>query len=143
MQKNTSAPKELLSLIRKLIDLSYRHSGNKELFYRKFTEVIHIDELKRLHIIEPGAIESKHKNIDKLNPQEREMYSLMCSGFSAQEINVICKHKSINLTYVKKYRIRKKLKGAVSSEILLIMLIITIFLYLLITILTHTGLICL
>lgn len=125
--------------MRKLIDLSYRYSGNKELFYKKFTEVIHIDELKRLQIIETGAIETGHKNIDKLNPQEREMYSLMCHGFSAQEINVICKHKSINLTYVKKYRIRKKLKGTVSSEILLVMLITTILLYLLITALTQAG----
>lgn len=135
MYKNQPIKKEFLDIIRRLVGLSYRYSGNKELFYKKFTDIVHIDELKRLGIIDPDALESDNKNVDKLNPEEREVYSLMCYGFKAHEINVICKHKSINSTYVKQHRIRKKIEGAASPKIVLVMSITCILIYLLVTVL--------
>ena len=135
MHKNQPIKKEFLDIIRRLVGLSYRYSGNKELFYKKFTDLVHIDELKRLRIIDPDTLESDNKNIDKLNPEELEVYCLMCYGFKAHEINVICRHKSINSTYVKQYRVRKKLGGAASPVIVLVMSVTCILIYLLVTVL--------
>lgn len=134
MHTNQPTKRELVNIIRSLISLTCKYSSNKELFFKKIMDIIHVDELKRLHIIDTDTMDCGDINIDKLNPEERVVYSLMDYGFTAQEINVICRHKSINSTYVKQYRIRKKLKGAASPEAVLVLLITCVFIYLLITI---------
>ncbi|RHV92961.1 hypothetical protein [Culturomica massiliensis] len=85
MQRNQLVTEEFFDFIQRQVGLSYRYSGNKELFYKKFTDLVHIDELKRLRIIDPDTLESDNKNIDKLNPEELEVYCLMCYGFKAHE----------------------------------------------------------
>ena len=117
-----------LELIRRLIDLAYTYS-DKELFYQKFIETVHITSLKDSEVVNIGDHALQLPCENELSDDEVEMYCLMQQGFTPQEIAVIYKEKSVNAVYIKRHRLKKKLKGAASPEVVLVMLIQCVIAY--------------
>ncbi len=95
-----------LALIRRLIDLAYTYS-DKELFHQKFMEAININSLKDSEVVEMGDNVLQISCTEKLSDDEMEMYCLMEQGFTAQEIAVIYKEKSLNAVYIKRHRLKE------------------------------------
>lgn len=136
-----------LNHLKYLIHLCYLHESKKEIFYRKFKESITIEELKKNYIVNfaytPEQIAnyilynnilSGNANIDydpaetsrkllierisgSLSDKEMEMLSLLASGFTPKELNVVFGMKHHMSISVKIHRIRKKCMGKnISSE---------------------------
>lgn len=125
---NSLADQRLI-MIRRLIELAYTYS-DKEIFYDKFIETVSIDSLKNSDILRIDAHAPNIPTEKELTVDEVEMYSLMQQGFTPQEISVIYREKSVNAVYIKRHRLKKKLKGAASPEIVLVMLVLCLIAYL-------------
>lgn len=124
-----------IALLKRLIRLASIYDNNRDVFFQKFLDVVHIDSLRKCRFteLEPTTNSSTLADVDttpesiieedtvlvrtKLNAKEREMYTLIRQGFSAEELRVIYGMKSVNAIYVRQHRIKKKLKGTCDPEI--------------------------
>lgn len=132
MEKQTD---EQLELIREIIAVFFSFGHDTSLFQRKFVEIVGIDSLKEKNIIpigEQGLGESERLELQEkgLTDREIEFYCLANMKFSAEEIAVIMGLKNIRSVYVKQSRINKKLRGAITPELALVMLGLSIIAYL-------------
>ncbi len=109
-------PDRQMAMLRQLINLAYTCT-DKELFYHKFRECIHIASLKKTGVLDVGNLMCGVPSVKKLSDTEIEMYCLMQLGFSPQEMAVVCGEKSINAIYIRRHRLLKKLKGRTSPEV--------------------------
>lgn len=131
MSRSMTTSHQRFLFIRKLISLAFIYEHNTDLFHKKFVEMVNIKTLKRRQIINPMNIISNDEFIASLKDKgltewELEICYLTELGFTAQELCVIYGLKNINSIYVKRHRIKKKLKAEASHEMILLMLIITI-----------------
>lgn len=103
-------------LIRRLIDLSYTYSANKDLFYRKFCETINISELQRLNIVDqevvaydnPGYFNCR-ADIDNLSFNDRYLWNLILEGYTPRELSIVYNHSNPHSIYVKRSRFMNRL----------------------------------
>lgn len=117
-----------LVLIRRLINLAYIYS-DKELFHQKFMDAISINSLKDSEVVGMGDNALQICHTEKLSDEEMEIYCLMRQGFTPQEMAVIYREKSLNAVYIKRHRLKKKLKGAASPEAVFVLLIQCLIFY--------------
>lgn len=135
MTKKKESDNRSLELIRELMQIHFMFGHDAELFRRKFLKKIQINSLKERGIIEVGChllddMFQKKITEKNLNPGEIELYCLKKQGFLPEEIAVMLGFKSKQSVHVKQSRIKKKLKGTATPEVILILLLFYIGVYL-------------
>ena len=127
-----------LALIRRLIYLAYTCT-DKELFYKKFMKTVNIDSLKDSELVKISDYALQIPDDKNLSDEEIEILCLMQQGFAPQEIAVIYREKSVNAVYIKQHRIKRKLKGAATPEIVWVMLVLCLVVCFFMAILDVSG----
>lgn len=107
-----------LDVIRQLMDITYRHSNNPNMFLKQFNQVMAYNSLDKgvlnditsiVNIKYPGLIDHIVSKYPKLSSDDLNLLSLVCFGFSPYEICVFYNIASTNALYVKRHRLITKL----------------------------------
>lgn len=134
-----------IELLKQITEICSKFGHNKDLFFRKISEIIRINALKEKQIIQieesdfDGDIREAIKN-KRLSKSDLDMLFLMKQGFLYEEISVILGYKNVNSVYAKRSRLKNKLKGSGTIEVFVVMLITTLLIYLAFVLLTVEGL---
>jgi len=129
MEKEITKPNdERLGFIKELARIAYTFGHDDGVFRKKVFEFINIDSLKEKNVLSLDENSTNEEiriaiNNNKLSKKEVELCGLLQQGFTADEITVILGLKNVRSVHVKQSRIKKKLKGEASPEIVLAMLI--------------------
>lgn len=124
-----------IELLRQITGICSRFGHNKDLFFRKISEIIRINSLKEKEIIHiresefDRDIQEAIKN-NKLSKSDMDLLFLMQQGFLYEEISVILGYKNVNSVYAKHSRLKNKLKGCVTGDALAGVFIVTLIIYL-------------
>lgn len=145
MSRSMTTSHQRFLFIRKLISLAFIYGHDTDLFHKKFVEMVNIKTLKRRQIIHPMNFIPNDEFIESLKDKgltewEIEICCLTELGFTAQELCVIYGLKNINSIYVKRHRIKKKLKGEASPEAALVILVLSLITYMLLLSFNSSGL---
>ena len=110
------------TIISELADISYRFNHDPRVLHRKFIDLINnniasddfVNDLCYIYNEFNDGISNVLKD-KKLSQTDIYICSLICMGFSNQDICTLCKLNSLNTLYIKKSRIKTKL-GLSSKE---------------------------
>ena len=145
MEKEITKPNdERLGFIKELAQIAYAFGHDDGVFRKKVFEFINIDSLKEKEVFCLNENSMNEEiwiaiNDNKLSKKEVELCGLLQQGFTADEITVILGLKNIRSVHVKQSRIKKKLRGEASPEIVLVMLILCILAWIALKLMNYSG----
>lgn len=108
---------------RQFADLVYQYEQNPSLLNKKFRDMLKMNSLNNEAFRDLKEIVNENYNniVDKLRKihpnlteQDLDMCCLICSGFNSQEMCIIFGYTSVNNVYIRKSRLKQKMKDGKS-----------------------------